>query len=364
MFGNKTILLVSPEPWDHIFVSKHHYAVHLARRGSRVFFLNPPTGYESIRSTDYGNVFSITYSGFPSGLRYYPSILQRVFIKRKFLELQRLCDVVFDVVWSFDNSVFFDFSALPSEILKISHIVDLNQDFQTRRAASTADFCFCTTELIKKRLLKFNSHVFKINHGFNSPSSDAYVQLPGKSKIKALYSGNLAMPFIDWVLIHNIVKANLNVDFVFVGPDMDVLVEDVQQNRAKKDTYALTNSYFIGKVESKELLRYLVAANILLVAYQEKYHMDQSNPHKMMEYLGAGRIVVATHTAEFRELHSKQLILMSNKNAELPSLFKKAVEEIELWNCDEKRELRVSFAMDNTYEKNIEKIEAIINTRS
>ena len=187
------------------------------------------------------------------------------------------------------------------------------------------------------------------------------VKLPGKSKLKALYSGNLDMPFIDWVLIHNIVKENLAVDFVFVGPNQDALAEDLQQNRAKQDVLSLSNSFLIGKVESRELLSYLVAANILLVVYQEKYHMDQSNPHKMMEYLGSGRIVVATHTSEFRELHNRQLILMSNKNAELPSLFKKAVEEIGFWNCDEKRESRVSFAMDNTYEKNIERIEAIID---
>ena len=35
---DKSILIVSPEPWAHLFVSKHHYAVHLAQRGNKVFF--------------------------------------------------------------------------------------------------------------------------------------------------------------------------------------------------------------------------------------------------------------------------------------------------------------------------------------
>ena len=38
----KDILIISPESWDEHSVSKHHYAMTLAARGSSVFFLNPP----------------------------------------------------------------------------------------------------------------------------------------------------------------------------------------------------------------------------------------------------------------------------------------------------------------------------------
>ncbi len=39
----KTILLISPESWGKSFVSKHHYAVELAKKGNIVYFLNPPS---------------------------------------------------------------------------------------------------------------------------------------------------------------------------------------------------------------------------------------------------------------------------------------------------------------------------------
>src|SRR5947208_1346282 len=149
---NKNILLISPEPLDHIFVSKHHYATHLAKRGNKIFFLNPPGNFDSISNTHFEGVYSVSYQGFPAGIRFYPSFLQKKIIKRKFNHLQRECNIRFDIIWSFDNSVFFDFSALPSHVIKISHIVDLNQDFQTQKAAITADYCFCTTEAIKHRL--------------------------------------------------------------------------------------------------------------------------------------------------------------------------------------------------------------------
>ena len=39
---NKKILIISPQFWGKMLISKHHYAVELANRGNEVFFLNPP----------------------------------------------------------------------------------------------------------------------------------------------------------------------------------------------------------------------------------------------------------------------------------------------------------------------------------
>ena len=39
---DKVILIISPQPWYQLFVSKHHYAIELAKYGNTVYFLNPP----------------------------------------------------------------------------------------------------------------------------------------------------------------------------------------------------------------------------------------------------------------------------------------------------------------------------------
>jgi hypothetical protein len=39
---NKTILVISPNNWGTMHISKHHYAIELARLGNSVYFLNPP----------------------------------------------------------------------------------------------------------------------------------------------------------------------------------------------------------------------------------------------------------------------------------------------------------------------------------
>jgi len=360
---NKNILLISPEPWSHIFVSKHHYAIHLGQRGNKVFFLNPPQSGQEVVETNFENVFSVTYDGFVSGLRFLPSVLQKKIIRKKFDSLQECCRVRFDIIWSFDNSVFFDFSALPNHVLKVSHIVDLNQSFQIERAARTADYCFCTTDFIKEKLLRFNPSVFKLSHGYNLQTTTRALPLPGKSTIKTFYAGNLAIPYIDWASIDKLVETNRGVDFVFAGSNKTVLPNDVIQSNSKQSVLNSSNCFFIGPVESNELNNYMVSSDILLVAYQADQYFEQvANPHKMMEYLGSGKMIVSTFTAEYEQLAKDKLLVMSKSNNEFSLLFDEVLKNLEWWNSKDKQQLRSAVALENTYLKLIEKFEKWIDT--
>jgi len=348
----KNILLISPEPWDHIFVSKHHYATHLAKKGNNIYFLNPPSDQKKVMTTKYKNVYSVNYKGFPKGLRFYPSLIQQYFIQKMFNRVQKWCNVEFDIVWSFDNSVFFDFSALPKRVLKISHIVDLNQNFKLAQAADTADFCFGVIPLIVSRLKANNEHSFLINHGvqpFNKTGDKQTV--PGNNKLKAMYIGNLKMKFIDWSLLHILVKQNKNVDFIFLG----------ENTTDYSDFFIKENVYYLGKVKAEEIPAFLKSSDILLLTYSEDYYTNYATPHKMMEYLASGKMVVATKTMEYNTLAEKELIIMSEQNSDFPDLFREVITEIEEWNIPEKQNMRKAFALDNTYDRQITRIENIIN---
>lgn len=351
---SSNILIISPEPWNHIFVSKHHYAVHLAARGNRVFFLNPPSQENAIHSSDHERLKIVDYTGFPAGLRFYPALLRRPIVRKTYEKVQKLCGTEFDVVWSFDNSVFFDFDALPSRVTRICHIVDLNQDFQTGTAASTADLCFCTTDLIKQRLLRFNTRVFKINHGFNA-AFQRVAHSPEISGvgIKALYAGNLNMPYIDWHLLGKVVSENPDVGFYFVGPQGRI-------TSAERDrTLGFANAHSVGRVDASVLQGYYSQVDLLLITYHERYHREQANPHKMMEYLGSGRMIVATCSLEYIDI-SKDLFCMSDSNADFPAMFKDAIQDLAFWNSEEKQQQRKSVALDNTYEKQLDRIQELI----
>lgn len=363
MLVNKNILLISPEPWDHIFVSKHHYAVHLAKRGNVVFFLNPPAKTNRIIETDYKNVYEVDYRGFPPGLRFFPSIIQKKIMLSVYRQIENLCAVKFDIVWSFDNSVFFNFDSLPPSVLKISHIVDISQDFQTRRAASTADLCLCASEVIKARLSSFSSKVYKINHGYNMPVFDGPVDgVDASRRTRAVYAGNLAIPYIDWNLLLEVIKANTEVDFVFIGPGSQEPHKDPIMNEAKRTVLKSSNAIFVGRLGTDQLLEYYRITDVFLVAYQEKYQRTQvTNTHKMMEYLGSGKVIVATSTLEYIDLIEDGMIAMSNCNAEFVGLFREVIDNLSGWNSLEKQSLRRAFALENCYPKQIQRIEKYLN---
>ena len=358
---NKNILLVSPDPWDHIFVSKHHYAIGLGKLGNKVFFLSPPASDWQVSDTIFANVFGVNYGGFPPGLRFYPSFLRKRIIRSVYHRLEILCGLKFDIIWSFDNSVFFDFSALPPNVLKISHIVDQNQDFQTDIAASSADFCFCVAESIERMLGKFSDKVYKIPHGFCVPDMTRSIGVSkSNGRLKAIYAGNLAIAYIDWPLLWRTIFSNPTVDFVFIGPGWNVFHDDPEILAAKKGISAQRNVLFLGRIDASELPNHYEQADILLVAYQERFQKDQvSNTHKMMEYLGSGKVVVATHTHEYRQL--SPLVVMSESNAAWPGRFKEVLENLQYFNSQELQTRRRHFARENSYERQIEKIEAVIS---
>ncbi|GAB1397072.1 hypothetical protein MASR1M65_18510 [Saprospiraceae bacterium] len=42
IFKNKTILIISQQEWGLMRISKHHYALELAKKGNKVFYLTAP----------------------------------------------------------------------------------------------------------------------------------------------------------------------------------------------------------------------------------------------------------------------------------------------------------------------------------
>lgn len=283
-----------------------------------------------------------------------PHFLQRFLIRRKFEALQRLCEVRFDMVWSFDNSVFYDFSALPTEVYCISHIVDLNQDFNTATAAKTANCCFGVIPAIVERLQQYNAQSYLIPHAVQAiPDQPDLMVLPGNNTVKALYTGNMSMPHIDWSLIIDLAIQYTHVDFVFMGsgnPGQEI-TERLKQ---------LPNFYFHEAVKSDQLIHYLYSADILLLAYTDAYYTQYASPHKMLEYLASGKVIMATWTAEYQQLFDRESILMAKSHQGYLSQFKEVVENLEFWNSDEKRHARKYFAKENTYKKQITKIENLL----
>ncbi|RAW02652.1 glycosyltransferase family protein [Pseudochryseolinea flava] len=346
----KKILLISPESWSHLFVSKHNYSIALATLGNTVFFLNPPGDQWSINQTSYSNVWEINYTRFIKGLRFFPSWFQRLCFRKKYKQLENLAGTKFDVVWSFDNSVFFDYTFLPEHVLAINHIVDYSQDFQLASAARTADICFGVSPVIVSRLNKFNNNAYLVSHGIHTNHTTVAVTLPGANRLKAVYAGNLDSMYLDYESLNALIKDYPNVDFIFFGSGGKHIIERV-------------NVVKCGVIPNHLLMNYLRQADILLLLYDWKRFPDQlTNAHKVLEYLFAGKAIVSSYLSDYAD--KRHLLEMSDENRSVINVFQYVLSHLTELNSEALVSSRINFAKSNTYEDRIREIELLLRNLS
>jgi len=351
----KNILIISPEAWDFIKVSKHHYAVELVRSGNRVYFLNPPdaTSYRGLRIAESGieHLYVIDYPGQLMGMRFLPGYLRRQINYRFLKKLERLVDHRIDVVWNFENSRFYDMGFAKNR-LKIYHQVDLNQNFHVKEAALSADICFCTTDFIKSKIVVYNKKVYKIHHGVSQSAFLKVQTYETTGKPVATLVGNLDISYLDHELLQKLIIQNEGVQFNLVG-------EYDKEGIMYRRFYKHKNVRFIGRISSESIKDYLLESDVLLVCYKANDYKEQlASPHKMMEYFASGKIIVATYTDEYKD--KQHLLLMSDSKEEYMLKFKKAIDNLDFFNSPEKQAERVAFAREHTYRRQLEKINEFI----
>jgi len=355
---NKNILIISPEKWNWQYVSKHHYAIELVKRGNRVFFLDPPNNDLNdikIEKTQFENLYNIQAPVVKKGIRFYPKFLRVLFYKNWLKKLETRINKRIDIIWLFENSRFYDLKFAESR-LKIYHQVDLNQDFHIKEAASSADICFCTTDFIREKIKKHNEKVFKIHHGYSPKKVDNNLDKTFlenidnyfKNKINAVYIGNMEIKYLDKYLLMSIVDKFPNIMFHFVGNFSD-------ENELYLHTKNRDNVKWWGMVKNKYIDYFLSKADVCLLTYKSEEFKEQlASPHKVMEYLASGKVIVATYTDEYKD--KPELLEMVEHPREYVKKFDEVINNLDIYNSEEKKRARIKFATEHTYEKQVEKI--------
>ena len=96
-----TVLMIAPEPWSHNFLSKHHYALALAQRNNKVFYLNPPGDKNQITEAVPG-IFVVDYKPGLRGINHLPKSLSAWFQRHDAQHIKDMIGGPLDLVWSFD----------------------------------------------------------------------------------------------------------------------------------------------------------------------------------------------------------------------------------------------------------------------
>lgn len=350
------ILIISPEPWEAHFVSKHHYAQELARRGHVVLFYGPPTRGGAMRldavEGNRGRLLILRAPRVAPGLRRMPGPLRRALEARWLEKVERLVGMRIDVVWNFENSRFFDMG-FAGKRLKIYHQVDLNQDFEPEIAAATADRVFCTSRRIRDRLRGQSQKVTVIPHGVQvvdwAPETEA--SLFDSALVNCAYVGNMSMKYIDRDLLCRCVEGQPKLAFHFFGGFDE---NDPFEARLR----SFPNVQLHGKVDARRVLPIIANADILMVTYEKSHFADQSSPHKMMEYMMSGKITVATFTAEFESV--SDLLVMCPEDGDYFTYFVQVAANPTVWNTPEQVARRQAFATENTYTRQLDRIAAAL----
>ena len=372
---HKSILLISPQPWGEMHISKHHYAIELARRFNTVYFLNPLTRTMGIKKklqklSEYTNIYTIDLEvPLPYLLKFHCRELFQKTLNLQIRTLLRQHNLSFDIVWDFDcGSLFYDLGVFNGK-LNIFHPVDSTQNHKKK---FNVDIVFS----VSPEILKQNNHIsapkYFINHGlggvfYNNARSklSSTEKQAGKTKnsITVGYIGNLLIPAIDRDVFKNIIIQNSQVHFKLVGPFTPQSGNG--SNSEQKFILFLknqTNVELVGPKGPEELHATVCNCDIFLLCYRKYEGYFQDNSHKVLEYLSTGKVVVSSYLSVYED--KREIIQMLEKEQHLEDLLpllEDTIRNIAKYNNPVYSRKRIQYALANSYANQVNLIEKKLN---
>lgn len=380
---NKKILVISPSKWGTIYISKHHYSIELAQLGNDVYYLEPATKNNNKETKvwqplpDLPNLRVIrTYM--PAALellRFKFRPLYDLILPQFISGLLKKINVDFDITWCFETNLYSNLRAFKAPYV-IYHPVDVGAYRYQRKIAATADIVFSISESIAEAFKPYNKKVFFVNHGLSNPFADEAAKtldslksdkkiVETKSELSAGFVGNLFRTDLNREFISSLVVTYPTITFHVWGPD-DISKSNVDGELSERTLEFINllknapNVILHGVKYGAGLASELRTCDILLLALNNSLMYDGSNSHKIIEYLSTGKTIVSHYVNTYA---NSTLLEMAKDDAteNLLKVFYRVYTDIENFNSLNKQIERIEFALQNTYWKQIQFIEKLIN---
>ncbi len=370
---------MSPQSWGKMFVSKHHYAIELARQGNVVYFLNPPdegkTGSRTVIIEPSGvheNLFFIQHRlWFPYNIKFHFISLFHILMKPHVKHIARQIGRPIDIVWSFDLGNMYPFSFFPEGSFKIFHPVDEPTNQTAINSAIGAQVIFSVTREILAKFHQFRVPKYFINHGV----ADYFLQPFSPKKINQNHrihvgvSGNLLREDIDRTIFLQIIRENPDIVFECWGSYQlkQSNIGGMDDEPARNFINSLRqqpNVILHGVLDAVNLAKELGRMDAFLICYN--INKDQSkgtNYHKVMEYISTGKVIISNNITTYSDKpYLIQMVPDRDHNKALPELFSKVIRNLPLYNKEEWQRARIAFATENFYAIQIQKIGELIDS--
>jgi len=358
-----------------MFLTKHHYAIELAKYGNTVFFLNPPSTNKINKEIDIvesefcSSLYIISHTiPFSKKIKFKSMWLFHFLMKFHIDKIKKSINKEIDIVWSFDLGNYFPFKYFQKSF-KVFCPVDKPRNKVGIKSAKGCNVIISMAYEIFDSYEKFQVPMYFVHHGL----SEDFINLEPKKinedeKIRIGLSGNWLRKDIDTNCLLKIIRDNPNITFEMWGSykidhsniggassnEMDDFIDQLQVEN---------NVHLHGAVHPRELAIQFQRMDCFLICYDIlKDHSNGINYHKIMEYLSTGKVIISNNISSYKNLPG--LIEMTesrDNNNELPSLFKKVLENLPDYNSKEKMKKRIFFAQSNSYSKRIEQLEGILS---
>lgn len=365
----RVILILSPQSWGTMFLSKHHYAVALAEKGNEVYFLNPPVTDNSLNKGDivvrkipvHTNLYLIDHRlPFSYNIRFHWVWLFHYLMKFHLQQVVKEIGKNIDIIWSFDLNNLYPFHLLSSNAIKVFHPVDEPLNDHAIHSAKGAGVIFSVTNEILDKYKKMEIPRIFIHHGVTETFINDSVHYKRQAAVNVGFSGNLLRKDIDWETLLQIVKENAPVQFHFWGSykiaESNIGGSDTT-NIYLKQLHEMKNVTLYGAVSPEILAKSYAQMDTFLICYD--INKDQSggtNYHKVMEFLATGKVIVSNNLTTYQGTGLLEMSNSRHNNAELPALFKKVITNLDVYNADAMMQQRIAFARSNTYPQQIDRI--------
>jgi len=360
-------------------VSKHHYALELAERGNRVFFIEPPSlsarGIRVRASQEHPNLSIVTYKPVFRGKRFLPTVIFNLLIRAQiFLLIQKIGSKP-DVVWSFSGFLFENLNWFGAE-KSIFFVADLFAEENLPGELYSADLVLGVSDTICQLLQKSNREVHFINHGLNrffeEQAKQNLLNIPPNrlipsGRIQVGYVGNLLMEALDRETMKDVIAHFADIDFIFWGSyeQKDTNLGGTQDNSTEQFIAFLKkqpNVELRGPKATEVLASEIQKMNLFWLCWKVGINKlwDGSNSHKILEYLSTGRPVVSHNVSTYNNTDLFYMLPEPN-NENYLILLKSALNIAKKGEPIELIKSRLQFSIMNSYRKHLQKIEKSIS---
>jgi len=373
----KVIIVQSPQPWGKMHISKHHYAIALAKAGHMVYFLNSPNerGVKDFTIFDhpelpnlklvyyYLNPFMWKHVQFKTRWiyrKYYRSVIQQGL--KKF-------NIQPDEFWCFDPNTNDDLTIFNAKKIIFFAADNVSQALNFK-VASQADLVVAVSHVILDSYAQLPNRKLLINHGLSD-----YFAVPARKRLeqrtfvggdvikKVGYVGNLLFGIIHKPTLKKVFESNPGILFYLYGSyhfKTNNFMQDASEEALKfiDQIIHLPNVKLMDAKEPAELAVELGEMDAFLMCYDNIADPNKgSNAHKIMEYLSMGKVTISNRVTTYEGLGLMEM-LPDDDITKLPELFHHVVNNAACYNAADKQQKRIEYALKHTYQQHVDTIQS------